>query len=135
VFAAGFIGRAAAQYPAGWLADRIGRRPLLLGSLIVYALVFPLYVLPVVVIGVAEGGLTAAGLPALNTEASRRAPPGAQGRTRGVFQLGLNVAQVAGAVVTGALYGVGASPAFVGAAAACLLGLAANLVMTARTRT
>ncbi|MDQ6773591.1 MAG: MFS transporter [Candidatus Dormibacteraeota bacterium] len=45
IFAAGVIARTVAQYPAGWLADRVGRRPLIVGSLLLYALLFPLYVL------------------------------------------------------------------------------------------
>src|ERR1700704_4309180 len=46
VFAAGVCGRALVQYPAGWLSDRYGRRPLLVGGLLVYALFFPIYLLP-----------------------------------------------------------------------------------------
>jgi MFS family permease len=122
---------------AAGLSDRLGhlragRLTLLTHGLLAAAYPFIASVPALVVIGVAEGGLTAAGLPALSAEASRLAPPGAQGRTQGVYQLGLNVAQVAGAVVTGALYGAGAVPAFVGVAVVCLLGLAANLVMTRR---
>lgn len=120
---------------AAGLSDRLGhlragRLTLLTHGLLAAAYPFIPSVPVLVVIGVVEGGLTAAGMPALNAEASRLAPVGAQGRTQGVFQLGLNVAQVAGAVVTGALYGLGAVPAFLGVAAVCLLGLAANLVMS-----
>jgi MFS family permease len=122
---------------AAGLSDRLGhlragRLTLLTHGLLAAAYPFIASVPFLVLVGVAEGGLTAAGMPALNAEVSRRAPPRAQGRTQGVYQLGLNVAQVAGAVVTGALYGLGAVPAFVGVAAVCLLGLAANLVMTRR---
>jgi MFS family permease len=46
VFAGGVVGRALAQYPGGWLADRFGRKPVIVGSLLVYALLFPLYLLP-----------------------------------------------------------------------------------------
>jgi MFS family permease len=125
---------------AAGLSDRLGhlragRLTLLTHGLLAAAYPLIASVPVLVVIGVAEGGLTAAGMPALNAEASRRAPAGAQGRTQGVYQLGLNVAQVAGAVVTGALYGLGAVPAFVGVAAVCLLGLAANLVMSGRRET
>lgn len=120
---------------AAGLSDRLGhllagRLTLLTHGLLAAAYPFVAGVPVLVVIGVVEGALTAAGLPALNAEVSRRAPTGAQGRTQGVYQLGLNVAQVAGAVVTGALYEMGAVAAFGGVAAVCLLGLAANLVMT-----
>ena len=46
IFASGVLGRTVAQYPAGWLSDRYGRKPLILGSLLVYSLLFPLYLLP-----------------------------------------------------------------------------------------
>ncbi len=46
VFAGGVVGRALAQYPGGWLADRFGRKPVIVGSLLIYALLFPLYLLP-----------------------------------------------------------------------------------------
>ncbi|MGH7911888.1 MAG: MFS transporter [Candidatus Dormibacteraceae bacterium] len=46
VFAGGVVGRALAQYPAGWLADRYGRKPVIVGALLCYALIFPLYLLP-----------------------------------------------------------------------------------------
>lgn len=47
VFAGGVVGRALSQYPAGWLADRLGRKPVIVGALFVYALLFPLYLLPI----------------------------------------------------------------------------------------
>src|ERR1700737_2931686 len=47
VFGAGIAGRALVQYPAGWLSDRVGRRPVLVLGLLAYALLFPLYLLPV----------------------------------------------------------------------------------------
>ena len=120
---------------AAGLSDRLGhlragRLTLLTHGLLAAAYPFIASVPLLVVIGVVEGGLTASGIPALTAEVSRRAPAGAQGRTQGMYQLGLNVAQVAGAVVTGALYGLGPVYAFGGVAAVCLLGLAANLVIS-----
>jgi DHA1 family multidrug resistance protein-like MFS transporter len=125
---------------AAGLADRLGhlragRLTLATHGLLAASYPFIASVPLLVAIGVVEGGLTAAGVPALNAEVSRRAPAGAQGRTQGMYQLGLNVAQVAGAVVTGALYGLGAVAAFGGVAAACLLGLAASVVLTWRRAT
>ena len=120
---------------AAGLSDRLGhlragRLTLVTHGLLAAAYPFVASVPVLVVIGVVEGGLTAAGMPALNAEVSRRAPPGAQGRTQGVYQFGLNAAQVAGAVVTGALYGLGPVYAFGSVAAVCLVGLAANLAVT-----
>src|SRR2546423_15315325 len=47
VFATGVIARALVQYPAGWLSDQVGRRTVILGALLFYALIFPLYALPI----------------------------------------------------------------------------------------
>src|ERR1700730_14267868 len=47
VFGALIVGRAVVQYPARWLSDRAGRRPVLVLGLLAYALLFPLYLLPV----------------------------------------------------------------------------------------
>ena len=120
---------------AAGLSDRLGhlwagRLTLATHGLLAATYPFIASVPFLVFIGVAEGGLTAAGMPALTAEISRRAPAGAQGRTQGMYQLGLNTAQVAGALVSGALYGVGAVAAFGSVAAVCLLGLAANLVIS-----
>jgi MFS family permease len=109
---------------------RAGRLTLLTHGLLAAAYPFIASVPALVLTGLAEGTLTAAGLPALNAEVSRRAPPGTQGGTQGVFQFGLNVAQVAGALATGALYGFGAVYAFASVTVVCLLGLAANLAVT-----
>lgn len=46
VIAAGVLGKLLAQYPAGRLSDRFGRRPLITGSLAVYSLCFLLYLAP-----------------------------------------------------------------------------------------
>lgn len=46
VFASGLLAGAVAQYPAGALADRIGRRPVMVWSMGLYSLVFLLYLVP-----------------------------------------------------------------------------------------
>lgn len=47
VFSAGIVGQTLSQYPGGWLSDRFGHRPVIVGSSLAYAVVFPLYILPV----------------------------------------------------------------------------------------
>lgn len=113
---------------AAGLTDRLG--PVRAGTLAVsaYGLLASAYPLvsnlpALILIGLAEGALTAAGNPALMAEVSRLAPPGAQGRTQGVYGATLNVAQVAGAVAGGALYGVRPAFAFFGCTVACLVGV------------
>jgi MFS family permease len=116
------------------LADRLGHVRAGTLALVTYGLLACSYpfianVAVLILIGVVEGSLSAAGIPALNAETSRLAPPGAQGRTQGVYQLALNLAQVAGSVVGGALYGVRPAYAFFGAGAACLSGATASLLI------
>src|ERR1700730_9464344 len=60
IFASGMVGRALVQYPAGWLSDRIGRRPVILGSLLLYAVIFPVYALPLPPAGGLAGRLAPA---------------------------------------------------------------------------
>jgi hypothetical protein len=60
------------------------------------------------------------------------APAGAQGRTQGLYALLLNAAEVAGAVVGGALYLRGPAFAFLGATTVCLAGVASSLSLRAR---
>src|SRR5205814_4878289 len=80
-------------------------------------------------IGLVEGALTAAGVPSLNAEVSRRAPRGAQGRTQGMYQLAWTLAQVAGSIAGGALYGLRPAYAFFCASGVCLAGAGGGLVL------
>jgi MFS family permease len=47
VFSAGIVGQTLSQYPGGWLSDRLGHKPVIVGSSLAYAIVFPLYILPI----------------------------------------------------------------------------------------
>src|SRR4030088_590555 len=40
VFAAGLLASAAIRYPAGWAADRFGTRPVMVGAMALYELLF-----------------------------------------------------------------------------------------------
>src|SRR6267143_2226120 len=46
IFAAGLLASAAIRYPAGWAADRFGTRPVMVGAMVVYALLFLAYLVP-----------------------------------------------------------------------------------------
>jgi DHA1 family tetracycline resistance protein-like MFS transporter len=119
---------------AGGLADRLGwvragTLSLLAYGLLAIAYPFVASVTVLILIGVVEGSLTAAGQPALSAQASRMAPRGAQGRTQGIYQMGLNAAEVVGAVTGGWLYQTRPAFAFFSATAVCLLGAAASAVL------
>ncbi|MBO0685236.1 MAG: MFS transporter [Candidatus Dormibacteraeota bacterium] len=119
---------------AAGLADRLGWVRAGTLSLISFGLLAASYpfvasVAALILIGFLEGTLTAAGQPALSAEVSRVAPEGAQGRTQGLYQTGLNVAQVVGAVAAGWLYEVGPVYAFLSCTAVCLMGAGASALL------
>ena len=119
---------------AGGLADRLGWVRAGTLSVLTFGLLAATYpflssVAVLILIGFLEGSLTAAGQPALNAVVSRVAPAGAQGQTQGVYQTGLNVAEVLGAVAGGWLYQARPAYAFFSAAAVCLVGAGASLLL------
>jgi MFS family permease len=124
---------------AGGLADRLGAIRAGTLALLTYGLLAGTYpfissVPVLILIGVLEGALTAAGNPALMAEVSRRAPPGAQGRTQGAYSLMLLLGEVAGAVAGGALYLRSPAYAFLGATTVCLAGAACGLLLRRREK-
>jgi MFS family permease len=122
---------------AGGLASRLGNLRAGTIAALTYGLLGACYpfiasVPVLVLLGTVEGALTAAGQPALSAETSRLAPPGAQGRTQGVYQLGLNMAMVAGSLAGGFLYGLSPAHAFLGSSAISLVGVMASLLLRRR---
>jgi MFS family permease len=118
----------------GGLADRLGHLRAGTLAVLTYGLLASAYpfiasVPLLVLLGLVEGALTAAGIPSLNAAASRLAPPGAQGRTQGVYQLALNATQVAGAISAGALYGQRPAYAFFAVTAVSLFSVAASVAV------
>jgi len=110
IFASGVVARALVQYPAGWLSDRVGRRPVILGALFMYALIFPLYALPlppVAIIAVRfvhalAGGSYEPASIALIADLTRSDRRGAAfSRLRASDTLGLLIGPVIGGLVAG----------------------------------
>jgi MFS family permease len=122
---------------AGGIAGRLGNLRAGTIAALTYGLLGACYpfiasVPVLVLLGMVEGALTAAGQPALSAETSRLAPAGAQGRTQGVYQLGLNAAMVAGSLAGGFLYGLSPAHAFLGSSAISLVGVMASLLLRRR---
>ena len=137
IFAAGMIGRSLAEYPGGWLADHAGRRPVIIGSLLLYALIFPVYVLPVPVPALAavrfvQSVASGAYLPAAMALAADLTPPATRGRVfsqlRASDMVGLLLGPALGGFVAGFRleYVFGAGAAICLAAALLLLRLPAG---------
>src|SRR5450756_2453339 len=81
VFAAGLLANAAIRYPAGWAADRWGTRPVILGAMAAYSVLFLAYLLPLplpafVVVRLLHGAASGAYWPAANGLIAQVTPPG-----------------------------------------------------------
>jgi DHA1 family tetracycline resistance protein-like MFS transporter len=129
VFASGVAARALAQYPAGWLADRWGRRPLILGSLLVYSLLFPLYALPIplaslvglrFVHALAGGAYT----PVALALAADLVPPGSRGRVFSRLRASQTVGLLVGPALGGLVAGFRLEYVFAAGAVICLVAVA-----------
>jgi MFS family permease len=125
VFASGVAARALAQYPAGWLADRWGRRPLIVGSLLVYALLFPLYALPMpvgllVVLRFAHALAGGAYIPVAMALAADLVPPAGRVRVFSKLRASDTVGLLVGPALGGAVAGIRLEYVFVAGAVICL---------------
>ena len=125
VFASGLLAIAVAQYPAGALADRIGRRPVMVWSMGLYAVVFLCYLLPIPawgLIGVRflQGLLGGAYGVAATAMVADLSDPSQRGRAFGM----LRASDMAGLVLGPALGGLVASfrldAVFAAGAAVCV---------------
>jgi MFS family permease len=128
IFGAGIAGRALVQYPAGWISDRVGRRPVLVLGLLAYALLFPLYLLPVppaALIGVRFVHSLAGGAVAIAATALLADLSDTRDRARVFGQL--RASDMAGTLLGPALGGLAAAlrldAVFYGGAAVSLLAL------------
>jgi MFS family permease len=118
---------------AGALGDRLGGQKLIVGSLLVTAFFSSIYpfiasVPWLIGLGLIEGAFTISGAPSLIAEVSRRAEPGHQGRTQGVFQTIQTAIQILGALAGGYLFTFSAAWAFLAIALVCLVGAASPLL-------
>ena len=118
---------------AGALGDRFGGQRLIVGALLVTAFFSAIYPLITSVpwligLGLIEGAFTISGAPSLIAEVSRRAEPGHQGRTQGVFQTIQTAIQILGALAGGYLFTIGPLYAFSAITAVCVLGAASPLL-------
>src|SRR5260370_7931740 len=91
VFATGLLANAVIRYPAGWAADRWGTRPVLLGAMAVWTVMFLAYLLPVplaafVVIRFLHGIAAGAYCPAANGLIGHLTAPDHRGRASTLIQ-------------------------------------------------
>jgi len=130
VFAAGLLANAAIRYPAGWAADRWGTRPVILGSMAAYSVLFLAYLLPLPLpafIGVRflHGAAAGAYWPAANGLLAQVTPPNQRGRAFGYMQSTMMAGMLVGLAIGGFIALVNLSAVFVVSACVCAVATVA----------
>ncbi len=122
------------QYPSGWLADRWGRKPTLIASLIGQAALSLLFLvisdpLLFVALRFAEGMVAASFLPSARALIADAVPPEKRGESYGIFTAFFNGGFLLGPALGGLVGGLGYTPPFIGAALFRLVALALVLLL------
>lgn len=122
------------QYPSGWLADRWGRKPMMIFSLVAQATLSVIYLFiadPIffVVLRFVEGIVAAAFMPSARAQITDSIPSEKRGEAFGIFGAFLNAGFLLGPALGGLLAGTGYASAFIGAAVFRLVGLVLILFM------
>lgn len=108
------------QYPSGWIADRWGRKPVMILSLFLQAVVSASYLLitnPIlfVVVRFAEGAVAAAYLPSARALITDAIPQERRGEAFGIYSAFFNTGFLLGPALGGFLAATGYASAFIGA--------------------
>jgi MFS family permease len=108
------------QYPSGWLADRWGRKPMMILSLAVQAMLSAVYLVindPVlfIILRFAEGAAAAAFLPSARALITEAVPPKQRGEAFGIYSAFINTGFLLGPALGGLLAATGYATAFIGA--------------------
>ncbi len=108
------------QYPSGWLADRWGRKPVMMLSLFFQAMLSAVYLLisdPLmfVFLRFAEGAAAAAFLPSARALINDAIPAKNRGEAFGIFSAFFNTGFLLGPALGGLLASTGYASAFIGA--------------------
>jgi MFS family permease len=108
------------QYPSGWLADRWGRKQMMILSLSAQAMLSAVYLVindPVlfIILRFAEGAAAAAFLPSARALITDAVPPKQRGEAFGIFSAFFNTGFLLGPALGGLLAATGYATAFIGA--------------------
>jgi MFS family permease len=127
----------AAQYPSGWLADRWGRRPIMVAGLLAQALLSLAYLfvsdpLLFVALRLVEGVASAAVLPSARALIADAVAPEQRGEAYGLFGAFFNAGFLIGPALGGLLATTGYASAFIGAVVFRLAALAVVLALVPR---
>src|ERR1700674_763440 len=130
VFAAGLLANAAIRYPAGWAADRWGTRPVLLGSMVAFSVLFLAYLLPLplaafVAVRFLHGAAAGAYWPAANGLIAPKTPANQRGRAYGFMQSTMMAGMLIGPAIGGFIAVFNLSAVFIMSAVICGLAVIA----------
>ena len=130
VFAAGLLGNALSRYPAGWAADRFGTRPVMIGALAVYALLFLAYLLPMPTVAFVflrffHGSAGGAFGPPANGVVAEATSPAQRGQAYGMMQSTNTAGMLIGPAIGGFIALFSLNAIFAVAAVTCALATAA----------
>ena len=133
VFAAGLLANAAIRYPAGWAADRFGTRPVMVGAMGAYAVLYLVYLLPLplpafIALRFVHGAAAGAFWPAANGLIAEVTPSNQRGRAFGTMQSTNMAGMLLGPVIGGFVALFNLDAVFAISAIAC--GLATVAVAT-----
>lgn len=122
------------QYPSGWLADRFGRKPMMLISLFAQAALSLAYLFisdPIlfVVLRFAEGIAAAAVVPSARALVADSVPPEHRGQAYGIFGAFFNTGFLLGPALGGLLATTGYASSFIGAVIFRLLAVVIVITM------
>ncbi len=122
------------QYPSGWLADRWGRKPIMILSLFLQAVVSASYLLianPLlfVLVRFVEGAVAAAYLPAGRALIIDSIPVERRGEAFGIYSSFFNAGFLLGPALGGFLAATGYASAFIGAVVFRLVAIVIIVVM------
>jgi len=122
------------QYPSGWLADRWGRKPIMILSLFLQAVVSASYLLianPLmfVLVRFVEGAVAAAYLPAGRALIADSIPVERRGEAFGIYSSFFNAGFLLGPALGGFLAATGYASAFIGAVVFRLVAIVIIVVM------
>ena len=122
------------QYPSGWVADRWGRKPIMILSLFLQAVVSASYLLITnpflfVVVRFVEGAVAAAYLPSARALITDAIPPERRGEAFGIYSAFFNTGFLLGPALGGFLAATGYASAFIGAVAFRLVAIVIIIVL------
>ena len=108
------------QYPSGWLADRWGRKPIMMLSLFLQAVITVTYLMitdPIyfVVVRFLEGAVAAAFIPSSRALITDATEPEKRGEAFGIYSAFFNAGFLLGPAIGGLVAASGYSSAFIGA--------------------